>query len=100
MEDIGKGAYAMKADFKMSFDDDAWGHTMNWLFHIADELYHNRETPVPEAWRFRPSPLGPINEPDEWETTIVQAATDEELVSFGNLLNRYARALKYAGKDY
>ncbi len=91
---------SLKADFKLSCDGDTWGETMQWWFTIADEIYFNRDFPVPADWHFRPSPLGPSNEPGEWPVDIVEAAGDDELLAFGNLLNRYARLLKRAGKDY
>jgi hypothetical protein len=90
----------IKQEYRLTYCGDKWGHTMSWLFHIADELYHHRETPVPDDWGFRPSPLGPSNDPDSYETECVAEATDEELVRFGNVLNRYAGLLKRAGRDY
>jgi hypothetical protein len=90
----------LKQEYRLTYSGDAWGNAMNWLFHIADELYHNRLTPVPDDWGFRPSPHGPTNHPGDYETECVAEASDEDLIRFGNVLNRYAGLLKRAGHDY
>ena len=90
----------LKAKFRTFCDGDDWGETMCWLFTIADELHFERATPVPDEWQFRPSPLGPSNDDDDFRTDCVREADDETLVRFGNLLTRYARLLRKHGKDY
>ena len=91
----------LMTDFRLCFGDgDPWGSAMTWWFSVADEIHFNRSFAVPAAWRFRPSPLGPSNDPDAFETEAVQAASDEALMKFGAVLNRYAGVLKRAGKDY
>ena len=88
-------------EFRLGDFGDAWGHTMNWWFHVADELYFNRDPCIiPENWKFRPSPCGPSNDPDGYETAIVQQANTETLLRFGRTLNRYADILKKHGLDY
>lgn len=91
----------LKANFNLSFDgDDAWGSVMSWWFTVADEIHFNRGFDVPASWRFRPSPCGPSNDPEAFETEAVQAASDEALQRFGAVLDRYATKLKRAGRDY
>ena len=91
---------SLKQEFNLTSDGDAWGNAMLWWFSIADEIHFNREFDVPSEWQFRPSPIGPSNDPDDYITTVVREASDAELQSFGALIHRYARALKHAGKDY
>lgn len=91
----------LKAEFKMSCDDDIWGQTMLWWFTVADEIHFKRDDiETPESWQFRPSPLGPSNDPDDYVTVTVQDAIDEDLLRFGNLLDRYASRIKHAGLSY
>ena len=92
---------ALKADFRLMSDGDDWGNLKHWWFTIADEIYFNRPgLTVPASWRFRPSILGETNDPDDYVTTAVREATDDNLMRFGLLLDRYARFLIRAGKDY
>lgn len=88
------------AEFKMFCDGDLWGTAMEWWFTVADEIYWNRDFEVPESWRFKPSPIGPANDPDNYETEVVRGMTDNDLLKFGNLINRYCRLLRNHGLDY
>jgi len=88
----------LKAEFRLHSDGDPWGTTMAFWFAVAGEMYV-RGIPIPDAWRYRPSPLG-AKDPDAFETEICEQAGDETLAAFGALLNRYAGFLKRAGKDY
>jgi len=80
-------------EFRVCCDSDLWETTMNWWFATADELYH-REGFTPEHWHFKPSPLGPSNDPDDYATGVVRETDAETLVRFGNALMRYAKKLK------
>jgi hypothetical protein len=85
-------------EFRLCFTE-GWGDTMHWWFTVADELYF-RGVSLPAEWKFRPSPLGPSNEPDDYATNIVSECDDALLLRFGRALSRYARILKAAGLDY
>lgn len=89
----------LRTEFGLSHDGDSWGHVMHWWFSIADEL-HYREGVTPEHWHFKPSPLGRTNDPDDYVSNVVCEAGADALVTFGNILTRYAQALRRAGKDY
>jgi hypothetical protein len=93
---------ALKDEFRLTYDSDEWGHVMHWWFTVADELYWNRRPAVwlPEDWQFRPSPIGPVNDPDDYATGCVTETETDDLLRFGHLLHRYAAKLKQAGKDY
>lgn len=95
-------AYTSKelwGEFRLGFGDDSWGHTVSWWFTVADELYF-RGVALPAEWKFRPSPLGPSNEPDAYETEVVQECGDDLLLRFGRALSRYANILKAAEEAY
>ena len=88
-------------EFWTDLGSDVWGETMHWWFVVADEIYFNRPAMhVPDEWRFRPSPLGPSNEPGDLAADVVHDAGDEALARFGAFVHRYAQRLKAAGADY
>jgi hypothetical protein len=100
---LGPFSYAdLKSEFKLYADGDAWGYVMHWWFAVAEELYYFRQNvTIPEEWQFCPSPFGrPQNDPDDVATVAVALASDRDLLKFGKLLARCARALKHAGRDY
>ena len=88
-----------KTEFKMMATDD-WGTSMTWWFTIADEIYFNRDFPVPKSWQFKPSPFGPSNDQEDYTTDIVQEMNDDDLLKFGLLIDRFARHLKFHGRSY
>lgn len=91
----------LKAEFRLSDDGDSWGNVKQWWFTIADEIYFNRKNlRVPDEWQFKPSPMGPSNDPDDYVTNVVKDTPDEALMAFGNLVHRYARLLKSKGVNY
>lgn len=90
----------IQVEYRLTCDGDAWGNAMNWLFAIADEIHFNRSVECPASWQFKPSILGASNDPDDYATGIVRDAPDHDLITFGQLLNRYLRALRHAGHDY
>ncbi len=90
----------LKLEFRFANDGDDWGHVQHWLFSIADEIYFNRDFPVPDDWGFRPSPLGPANDDDDYVTQCVRDADDKSLLKFGKILNRAARLLAAKNCDY
>jgi hypothetical protein len=91
----------IKSEFKIMFDPgDPWGSTMGWWFAIADSLTFIHGVETPSDWQFRPSPLGPSNDPDAYETEIVDKSDPDDLIRFGNVLTRYAHCLKRAGMSY
>lgn len=89
----------LKAEFRLGYSGDPWGHVLGWLFAIADEMETNRNG-APVEWEFRQSPMGPDEE--SYEYCVLQQAppSDNDLERFGNLLWRYRAKLKHLGKDY
>lgn len=90
----------LKIEFRITNCGDAWGTTLSWLFAIAEELYFNRDTEVPDSWNFQPSPFGITTDDDSYELNVVRECDDALLIKFGNILSRYANFLKRANKDY
>ena len=88
-------------EFRIAQSGDWWGDTMHWWFTVAEEIYLNRpDLEVPPAWRYRQSPCGAQNDPDDYVTADVQSTDDESLMRFGRALNRYAGILDRAGASY
>jgi hypothetical protein len=90
----------LKAEFRLTYDGDDWGHVTHWLFSIADEIYFNRDFSVPAEWKFRPSPLGPSNDDDDYTTQCVREADDASLLMFGKMMNRATRLLTAQNCNY
>lgn len=90
----------MKSEYRLSFCGDNWGHAMAWHFAIADEIFFNRSFPVPHEWQFKPSPLGPSNDPESYETAIVENADDESLLLFGKIIFRLCQYMSGKGMSY
>lgn len=91
----------LKKEFNLFSDGDHWGETMHWWFAAAEEIYLNRDQlEVPEDWRYHQSPLGAVNDPEDYATVAVQGSNDEDLMRFGMLLNRRARLLDHLGYSY
>lgn len=88
----------LKNEYKLTNDGDSWGNSMSWWFAIADELEGNRGLLCPEHWEYRMSPMRPDNE--NYEASIVTDYPDDDLIEFGNVLERYTRLLKHLGEDY
>ena len=76
---------------------DPWGTGMSWLFSVCDVLTWERSCGTPDHWEFRAG-IGPDSE--NLAFTILNGANDATLVRFGNLLERFTRAVKHAGKSY
>ena len=92
---------SLRAEFNVTSNGDAWGHTMHWWFSIADEIYFNRPNlSIPDKWQFKPSLFGEANDSDDYVTTCVREATDQDLETFGTLMHRYAQYLKHIGVSY
>lgn len=85
-------------EMRLAQSGDWWGDTMAWWFAVAGEMWE-RGLAIPDAWRYRPSPLG-AKDPEQYETEVCEEATDEALLLFGRALSRYAAKLKAAGMDY
>ena len=84
----------IKHEFRVDFDSyDPWGDVMGWWFDIAETL-HARGAYIPEEWEFRPG-AGFAG-----ESARLEGYSSDTLEQFGNKLNRYAGALKRAGRDY
>lgn len=89
---------ALRTEYNMTGDGDAWGQCMAWSFAAIGELYERGET-IPDEWHYRPSPLGG-RDPDAYETPICAAATTEALWRMARVLVRMAAILRARGEDY
>lgn len=89
-------------------DSDVYGWAMGHLFAIAETLYANREY-VPDAWQFR-CPWPPETRREHlaeiWPDEEYFAAYDrgdvtaDRLRQAGEVMRRYVRRVRCAGRDY
>lgn len=94
--------------FTSSYDGmDVLGSAKTMWFALAETITHETDLTVPESWQFRDSPLhGKDYKSDDWpdselaELLAEGYTTPQDLVSFGNVITRYATLLKAADKDY
>jgi hypothetical protein len=90
----------LKFEFRLTNDGDDWGHVLTWLFAVAEEIYFERDFPVPDKWKFKPSIFGKTIDEADYCSVIVCQADDESLLAFGKILDRAAQCLRAHGKDY
>jgi len=90
----------LKLAFRLTNDGDDWGHVMSWLFVVAEEIHFERDFPVPDEWKFRPSVFGKTTGDEDYILGIVFQADDENLLAFGKILHRAAECLRARGRDY
>jgi hypothetical protein len=89
----------LREEFRLSRCRDAWEDTVHWFYTVADDL-HTRVGFTPPHWEYIPSSRGPSNDPDDHAAALANEVGTETLVKFGEVLYRYARALRSAGLDY
>ena len=76
---------------------DPWGTGISWLFSVCDVLTFERSCHIPNHWQFNP---GISADTECYTFSVLNDASDETLIRFGNLLERFTRAARYAGKSY
>lgn len=84
----------IRYEFLLGFDrHDTWGHVMGAWFDIAEAL-HVRGDDIPSHWEFKPGAC--IDREESW----LHHYESDVLSYFGEVLYRWARRLKSAGRDY
>ena len=78
---------------------DPWGTAMGAFFAVAAELQW-RGTDIPAKWQYTPGCAADQREPDGDWFALLEAADEEVLLSFGEMLHRYTDLLRRDGKDY
>lgn len=108
MTRMGTAGYKnLRFEFNTMWDGyDPWGSVLEWLFALAETAYH-AGLDIPSEWEFHDSPAHHAEyEPEGYEAERVQEmyecgeVTGDDLITFGQVLNRYADILREAGKDY
>ena len=89
---------------------DPFGTAMMWFFAVAETLWHETAEELPVAWQFgHGSAVTPYHWPptsDEYITQQVQGmyldgtVIEEDLILFGNVLDKYIGVLHTAGRAY
>jgi hypothetical protein len=87
---------ALRAEYRMGHDPgDAWGSVMGAWFEIAEALEARGEA-APDHWLFRAGCMAPVEEDDAW----TQFWPSDTLARFGDVLARWSRMLRHAGRSY
>ena len=78
---------------------------LEWLFSISEILTHWVDTPPVVPWDFHDGAHGNWEPESHVENMIAElwddgSITTEDLVTFGQVLNRYNDILRAAGKDF
>lgn len=93
----------IRQSFLYGFDPgDSWACVMGAWFDVADEI-ERQGGGHPDAWRYRPGACGPpeLNEDEAtWFALEIAGADLDALAAFGNVLERWSRMLRHAGRDY
>lgn len=87
---------AIRYEFHLSYDGDAWGRVMQWRFALADYLTH-RGRYVPH---FRQAPMGPDRSDYVWKFLAKRNDALPTLEKLHACLERLADILREQGKDY
>lgn len=96
------------ADLKRDYHDDGdpWGSCMGAWHCIAAELYTRDDAIIPDSWEYRSGSTDP-RKPDQDNHLLSDPfaetcalASNDALIRFGNVLQRYSHMLRAKGKDY
>ena|ERR1700760_3529556 len=86
---------------------DAWGNAMEFFFAVAHVLWHETAEPIPSAWGYGHSPVcDRITNDDEWTAYDIRVMladeeiTEDDLLTFGWVLDKYTNAMRAAGMNY
>ena len=86
--------------YKESADTyDKWGSAMGAFFGAAAELSHRGES-TPHHWQYSPGLSDDPREPDDYLYADFAATDTDDLVKFGNIMERYTRNLDRIGESY
>lgn len=78
---------------------DPWGAAIVAFFGVAAELCHRGES-TPAHWQYSPGMGDDPREPEDYLFEDFEQADTEDLIQFGNVLERYTRNLDRTGKSY
>ena len=90
----------LKTQFRLTSDGDSWGNAMQWLFAIGDYITFKTDSHVPNAWDFRPSPLGANEDCYVFQFLCDENIPADSVLEFGNALLRVRDILISQGRDY
>lgn len=101
------GYLRLRLEFFQCLDsEDKWGSAMEWLFAIADELFHAGEKKcVPSAWNFQHAYFcsgGIYSEAADIIATLKSKnkVTVQDILLFGRVLFLYSCLLELNGENY
>ena len=82
-----------------TYDGDSWGNVMEALFESAGHM-HARGLSIPATWLYSPGAGGDGTDPECIWYEFCKEATDDALVKFATMLERYSAKPTVAGRDY
>lgn len=89
---MGERMRDLKVFYKLLEDPgDKISSCVSFHFEICEYMYQN-DLDIPKEWEYKHG-LG-FGAQDEMYLDLFQASTEIDLIKMGNLLSRYARALK------
>lgn len=90
----------LKSLFKEDFDPyDKWGSAMVAYFTVANEISY-RGDQTPSSWGYRPAMASDPRESEDHLFEACENAKLDDLIHFGNILERYTRNLDRHGESY
>ena len=90
----------LKSIFYEDFDSyDKWGSAMIAFFTVANEISY-RDQNTPQSWEYRPAMAQDPREHEDHMFETCEAAELDDLIHFGNVLERYTRNLDRLGESY
>ena len=91
---------ALRADFRLCRTGDSWGDCMGFWFAVSEELFWHRNVDPPANWRYRPGAATRGPDYDNPALMFLEDASVDGLIRFGDVLDRYSRMLRAAGRNY
>jgi hypothetical protein len=90
----------IKQEFKLTYDKcDPWGSVMQWGFAVAEESYFNRNGDAAMVLDYTPG-AGMPDLSENYGHELLEQLSNDDLLQFAILLERFADLCKRKGLDY
>lgn len=97
---LSNGVAALFEEFRAHKDKhDTWGSVMAWHFAVADYIYFVFGEGTPAEWDYSPG-IGFDDDVNEISCIRALNPSLEDLIEFGNDLNRAEKLLRNMGLSY
>lgn len=88
----------LKSEIKLDLDLDPWGVSTTWLFNVCFTLAFRNPDWIPAHWQYSCGAFGHEQVAEDYY--FLHGVSTDDLIKFGNLLDRYGRMLHAADKSY